>query len=164
MSLTPIGQAPSVHFLDLDLEGLMSCPTPAREGVPREVYGPGSCLHWETVHTLRASLEAVALHLVSGQEMLCLYLPPEHGGKYRSLARPRSQAHCSCDIRHHAYFTFFQTPIIPSPLPPPRSRTLRSYVLGESHVNCFLPSTFFFYSVIASNSHWCSFDEVHGQV
>lgn len=75
MSLAPIGQDPSVHFLGLDLEGLMSCPTPGWEGDPQEVYGPGSCLGWETVHALGASLEAVALRLVSGQEVLCLCLP-----------------------------------------------------------------------------------------
>lgn len=163
MSLTPIGQDPSVHFLGLDLEGLLSCPTPVWEGVPREVYGPGSCLAWETVHALRASLEAAALHLVSGQEVLCLYLPPEHGGKYRSLAHPRSQAPASVTFDTMPTLPSSKLPLFLVPLSPSRSRTLRSYVLGESHANCFLPSTFFFYSVIASNSCRCSF-KVHGQV
>lgn len=143
-----MGQGPNIHSFDLDLEGLMSCPPPlpSHSASGRSQGGVWSREPWDLMDSLcfkGGRADRGFKCGIAGQEMLCLSLSPEHGGKHRPVPSwAQLPGHPPVAFEHHAHLTLFQTPITPVLGHPRGPGPLRPYALGEGHGHHFLPSSF----------------------
>lgn len=104
----------------------MSCPTPTWEGVTWEVYGAG--LYAELPWGLGVG-DRLCFKDMSGSRGLvpCLSLPPERGGKHRSVPHlAQFPGQCPVAFQHVPSFPSSKLPLLPGPCHPQGRRTLRS--------------------------------------